>query len=121
MGVYERLYEAIGEHSGMDRDDIVSAGEHGADAGWAGFTYTSDCVAFYDAYRADVWELAAEMADEMGYGNVAALVATFGCASMADSPDGFANALAWFVLEEVGRWAADNVDEDDADEAAATA
>lgn len=110
MELYDRLYAAIREHSGMDRDEIRQAGEHGADAGWAGFTYTTDCVDFYNANRDDIWELAREMADSIGGRDytVPALVASFNSADMADTADGFANLLAWFTLEEVGRWLEDD-------------
>jgi hypothetical protein len=35
------------------------------------------------------------------------LIASFRRADMASTHDGFANLLAWFALEEVGRWLAD--------------
>jgi len=98
-----RLHLAIREHSGMDDDQIREAGQHGADAGWPGFTYIVDCVAFYEANRDDIWQLAQDMADDVGEANVPALVAGFNRADMADTADGFANLLAWFSLEEVGR------------------
>lgn len=104
---YVQLLQAIREHSGMELEQIREAGEHGADAGWAGFTYTADCVDFYDENHEAIWELAAQMADDCGYKNVPELVATFNCSDMADTEDGFKNALAWFTLEEVGRYSAD--------------
>lgn len=105
---YRVLYDAIRAHSNMDDDEIREAGEHGADAGWPGFTYTSDCVEFYTANRTAIWELAQQMADDFGYKNVPELVASFIRSEMADSPDGFENLLAWFALEKVGRWLEDN-------------
>lgn len=103
------LFKAICKHSGMRTAEIIEAGKHGADTGWPGFTYTSDCVKFYHANERAIWELLEETADQMGMKPLE-LVANFGRADMATSLDGFANLLAWFALEEVGRWLADRQD-----------
>ena len=118
--LYTRLLEKIKEHSEMDLDQIKDAAQHGADVGWPGFTYTLDCVDFYNANKEDIWELARDMADSMGHKSVPELVGTFARVDMADNADGFANLLAWFALEEVGRWADDqnlNDDEEETEEA----
>jgi hypothetical protein len=83
------LVSAIEAHSGLSRDDIRQAGEHGADAGWGGFTYTSDGADFTRANRGLIWELLAEEAESMGAENVAAYVSTFGRSDMADDPESF--------------------------------
>jgi len=116
MDTHETLYAAIKAHCSLDDEEIVSAGQHGADTGWGGFTYTADCCEFYAANKAAIWELAQEMADDFGYKSVPELVATFNRADMADTPDGFENLLAWFALEEVGRWLADNPQTEDEEE-----
>jgi len=105
---YEKLYQAIKKHSGMDDAQIVEAGEHSADTGWPGFAYTNDCVEFYEANKADIWKLASEAADDRGMKSVPELVTTFGRADMAITADGFKTLMAWFALEEVGRWLANN-------------
>lgn len=107
MDTYERLYEAIRKHSGMERDEIIEAGEYGADSGWPGFTYTVDGAQFYRDNYHDVDELLREATGNMGYDNVASLVATFSRADMTSNRVSFDCLLAWFALEEVGRWAAD--------------
>jgi hypothetical protein len=106
-----QLLAAIEEHSGLSRADIRQAGEHGADAGWGGFTYTSDGADFTRANRDLVWTLLADDADEFGHDSVASFVASFTRSDMADSQDGFDCLLAWYVLESVGRWIEDNSDE----------
>jgi hypothetical protein len=108
---YEQLAEAIREHSSMDNDQIREAGKYSADAGWPGFTYTVDGADFYRANAEHIDELLADMADSMGLDNVAALIATFTRADMADTRDSRDCLLAWFALEEVGRWLADQDDE----------
>lgn len=104
--MYDELLEAIRKHSGMDDEQINEAGTHGADTGWPGFSYTVDCVAFYRENERAIWELLEEAADQIGVKPLE-LVASFGRAEMATSLDGLANLLAWFALEEVGRWLAD--------------
>lgn len=89
----------------MDDDQIIDAGRHGADAGWPGFTYTRDCCEFYQKNKEEIWEMAQQMADDMGNKNVAEMVSGFNRSDMLENgPDGFENLLAWFALEEVGHW-----------------
>jgi hypothetical protein len=103
-----QLLAAIEEHSGLSRADIRQAGEHGADAGWGRFTYTSDGADFTRANRDLVWTLLAEEAESMGAENVAAYVASFNRSDMADDAMGFDCLLAWWALETCGRWIEDN-------------
>lgn len=98
-----QLLEAIREHSGMDDDDIRQAGEHGADAGWPGFTYTLDGAEFTRKHVELVYDLLAQEAEEFGLPNVVAHVATFARADMADTRDGYDCLLAWWALETAGR------------------
>jgi hypothetical protein len=58
------LVRAIREHSGLELASIRDAGNHGADAGWSGFTYTADGADFTRANRDLVWSLLAEEADQ---------------------------------------------------------
>lgn len=102
--------ERITEHSGMDRDDVMQAGEHGADAGWPGFTYITDAAEFTARYRDDVWEMLADDAEAYGAASVAEFVAGFSRADMTDSSERFDNLLAWYVLETVGRALADDAE-----------
>ncbi len=106
MNTYETLLQAIKEHSSLDNDEIIQAGEHGADAGWGGFCYTGDCCRFYQANKESIWELLNECAEDQGE-HPMTLVASFGRKDMATSADGFENLLAWFALESVGQWLAD--------------
>lgn len=102
----DKLVEAIEKHSGMDREQIIEAGEHGADAGWPGFTYTADGAEFYRDNERVVDELLQDAADDMGYGSVADLVATFSRKDMTETRDGHDCLMAWFALEEAGRYLA---------------
>jgi len=100
---YIELLRAIREHSGLELDSIREAGEHGADAGWSGFTYTADGADFYRANRGTIDDALMGEADDMGYANVASMVADFVRSDMADTDDGRACLLAWWTLETVGR------------------
>lgn len=102
----------------------IDAGEHGADAGWAGFTYYKDTVAFAKRHRREILRMAREMAEDLGEvrgePGAVSLIAGFRCikdsgvsvrdieATLMEGADDDAadlvwNALAWFALEEVGR------------------
>ena len=101
-----RLLCAVRMQSGLSYSEIRQAGEHGADAGWAGFTYTVDTVGFYDTHRDDVWELLSDHADDLGMSPLA-LLASFNRADDVSDTASFGNLLAWFALEEVGRYVSD--------------
>ena len=105
-----RLVDAIKKHSGMDNEQIREAGEHSADAGWPGFSYTRDIIEFYDNNEALIWELLEETADDQGMKPLE-LVASF--RTEVSDVEGFKTLLSWFALEEAGRWLADQRDSDD--------
>ena len=88
----------------------------GADGGFHGFIYYTDTVKFAKAHKAELIQLAKDMADDMGEKSAYALIAGFNCLKM--EPDAVAeaihnprsedatnvyNALSWFALEEVAR------------------
>lgn len=103
------LIEKIKAHGSLDVDDIRSAGKHGADSGYGGFTYTKDAAQFYQENKELIWELLVESAEDQGM-NVPTMIGSFGRVDMAETPDGFENLLAWFALEEAGRWLEDHPD-----------
>lgn len=82
------------------REDLAM---HGADAGWPGLTYTSDCVALYNQFETEIWEALIEDAENSGYSSVPAFIATFQRQDMADNPDTFKNLLVWYMAERVCR------------------
>jgi len=109
----------------------IEAGEHGADAGWSGFTYYADTIAFAKRHRAAILDSIRADADDMGEQYPHRFVAGFKClsevidaeslASIAlyggkcrkeneDDFDLVLNALAWYALETVGRAIADLAD-----------
>jgi hypothetical protein len=107
---YDRMVEDIKQRTGADEEPSIleEIANHGADAGWSGFTYTNDCVEFYEAHKEIIWQMLREDANSMGYNNVIAMVATFSRSDMLDDEDSFKNLLAWYALEEVaGRYARD--------------
>lgn len=104
---YEKLVEDIKEWIGVDDDPeynpLEDVADHGADAGWPGFTYTSECVEFYQRHHEAIWDVLCEEAEWAGQDNIPALIAYFQRADMATSKDGFESLLAWFALETVAR------------------
>ena len=95
-------------------EDVVNIG---ADCGFSGFIYYTDTVRFFNNNRADIVNMAKEMADQIDEG-VLEMVQSFNClgkdysldeigqtlyGSKRDVNTQIANALAWFALEEVCR------------------
>ena len=112
MTYRERLTEAVAKQLGdNDEDELRQTFKDlevgGADAGWPGFCYTSECVEFYDANEDDIWEALREDADDFGHASAIELVATFHRGDMLSDPDTFKNLLAWYALESVARWVED--------------
>ena len=108
MADMKKLYKAVKKHSGMDDGEIRQAGEHGADAGWSGFTYYTDTVKFHDDNEDLIWDLLEEERDGLGEKTILSMLAGFGAAGGVESMDQLKNLLAWWALESVGRWLEDN-------------
>lgn len=106
---HARLYRAIRRF--LDIDQLRDVARGGADAGWSGFTYTSDCVPFYQRHEQDIWELLNEAAEAQGVKPME-LVAGFARSDMAESPEGLKNLLAWFALEEIARMVDDQLSQE---------
>jgi hypothetical protein len=100
----ELLLEAVREHSGLTDEEILEAGQHGADCGWAGFTWTVDCAMFAQRNRLLVWELLSDEAEEMGAINTLAYLASFARAEIVNDADGLETLLAWWALETCGHY-----------------
>ena len=93
--------------------DVVN---HGADAGYPGFTYYTDTCKFYKDNKAEIIQLAEEVAVDCGE-DLLVMISHFGClkemdltsygVSLAledkgdkDTITQVQNAMAWFALEE---------------------
>jgi hypothetical protein len=118
-GISEALVRAVVRQLG-GRDYLADVARHGADAGFPGFMYYSDTVAFFKRNRAAILALVESMANDLGEEPLA-MVAHFNCLAPADNQEKasiarclyggrltdddtqVANALAWFALEEVAR------------------
>lgn len=80
-GVSEKLIRAVLRQLGGGKDAIDTlrdVNRGGADAGFAGFTWYSDTVAFFKRCRKEIVALAEQQADGMGE-NTCEMVASFGC------------------------------------------
>lgn len=90
---------------------------NGAAAGWCGFTYYSDTVAFTKRNKKLILEMLKEQAASFGDSNPLSFVASFNCLRnedineiadglynpRSDNQTTIYNALAWYVLEEISR------------------
>ncbi len=117
---YDRMVDEIKENIGAEEEPgiIEDVANHGADAGFGGFTYTRECVEFYECHSEVIWEMLRSDADDLGYSNAMELVVTFARSDMADDEDGLKNLLAWYALEKVCRRLVDEGEhlEDDEEE-----
>lgn len=84
-------------------ESAADIANHGADGGFPCITYNADCAAIFDRYADEIWNMANEMADDMGERNVAAMIAGFQRADMLTSIDGFKTLMVWFACEETAR------------------
>lgn len=96
------LIEAVKKHSGLDDDELAEVAEHGADTGWAGFTYYTDTCKFYDEHADLIWEAIAEDAESMCVTPLE-MISGFGGAAGVGSDDTFKNLLAWYGLESAAQ------------------
>lgn len=76
---------------------------HGADAGFPGLTYTSDCVDLYDRFEDEIRAALEEDAEALGYDCPEAFVATFNRSDMLWSEDGRRTLLVWYMAERTAR------------------
>ena len=51
----------------LDAEQIEDLARHGADTGWPGLTYTSDCVELFERYEEEIREALNEDAEAFGY------------------------------------------------------
>jgi hypothetical protein len=86
-------------------DDIAN---HGADAGYPYITYTAHTVKIFDKFADEIWEMAVEDAEDMGYKNVAAMIAEFGRSDMLSSINCFKNLMVWYACEKLARQLTNN-------------
>lgn len=119
-GIDIKLIRAVIRQLG-DRSYLEDIVNHGADAGFPGFTYYSDTEPFWKRNRKEITALVMSMAQDLGE-QPAEMVAKFNCLKIEPSEfeamqDVYSalgngqpsddstvpNALAWFALEEVAR------------------
>lgn len=74
------------------QEDIAN---HGADRGFPKITYTADTCKIFNRFCSQIWDMAVEDAEEMGYKNVAA-VKLGSLQAALDSIDSFKNR--WFGM-----------------------
>ena len=87
----------------LDADQINDLAHFGADTGWPGLTYTTDCVELYDYYADEIREALNEDAESFGYDSPEALMATFARKDMLWSEDGRRSLLVWYLAERTAQ------------------
>ena len=115
----QAVIEQLGYSVAGDAELIEQCGDianYGIDGGFTGFIYHADTVAFAEANKADILQLARDIAEECGFDGAYSLIATFNCLGEGYTADSVAdavndpehedytqvmNALAWFAAEEV--------------------
>ena len=80
------------------QEDIAN---HGADGGFPKITYISDTCKIFDRFADQIWDMAVEDAEAMGYKNVAAMIADFGRGDMLDDINCFKNLMVWYACERL--------------------
>lgn len=104
-------------------EQAIEAGEHGADTGWPGFTYSADLRAFVGRHRRQIVLSITALADDLGeQGGAVGLVRGFTCLNtrpgkpeytadeigqalwgpLGKAKPAIVDALGWYALEEVG-------------------
>lgn len=99
--------EFLHKHLADNLEDIAN---HGTDAGYAYLTYTVDTVLLFDKYGDEIWDLAQEESESLGYKNVAEMIAGFRRADMLYSLDTFKNLMVWYAAETYARQYVDEKD-----------
>ncbi len=118
--VPESLIRAVIRQLG-GTDSLEDVAKHGADGGFAGFTYTKEAAEFFKRHRAAISDLVKTYADDFGSTSIQ-VVEGFKCFKGADAETKesigrmlygaplktdedytVANCLAWFALEETAR------------------
>ena len=102
--------------STLEHDTILDLAEHGADAGWPGLTYTSDCVELYGQFEEEIWDALVMDADDMGYENPLKMICEFQRSDMLDDVDRFKNLLVWYMAEREARRYADAIENEELEE-----
>lgn len=81
-----------------DKESLQDVANHGADAGYAGFTYTADTVKFFKAHRQDICALVESMASDLGE-NPLDMVAGFQCLAGRNLKRSHIGGEDWAVKE----------------------
>lgn len=85
-GINSKLINSVLRQLG-DKSYLKDIANHGASAGFPGFTYYSDTVSFYKRNRAAIKELIERIADDLGE-NPIEMIAAFNCLGGQDMKRG---------------------------------
>ena len=103
----KQIHKAIKQHSSLTKEDILQIAEHGADAGWNGFSYYNETVQFYNDHETLLWDLLESEADEFGEESVITFLDKHCNTKDVANLTQFKNWMAWYALESVAYWLRD--------------
>lgn len=98
--IYAGIREWVKENLAEELADIASLG---ADAGYPHITYTFDCVVLHDRFEEELWDMLYDDAQEFGFDNVAAFMATWQRKDMLNNLDQMKNLIVWYAVEKIAR------------------
>jgi len=82
-------------------DEAKGIAENGADCGFPHISYTTECCEIYDRFASEIWDMAVKDADDMGFKNVAEMIARFSRSDMLMDWNMFRNLMLWYACEKV--------------------
>ena len=97
------LIEQYAEDGNTGYNTLRDIAEHGADAGFGGLIYTSECRELFDRYGDEIWTMAVDDAESQGFANVAEMIAGFSRSDMLSDLDSFKNLMVWYAAEAIAR------------------
>jgi hypothetical protein len=85
-------------HSHFDLSNLQDIARHGADTGWYGLTYTTDCCQLYARFKDEIWDMLLDDAQDFGQSPLE-IVASFRGAADVETAQDFETLLARYAAE----------------------
>ena len=86
-------------HETLDADQLADLARYGAAGGFPGLIHYSETSALYERYHDEIWEALYDDAQDFGYSDPLAFVASLGGSTDVATGGQFANLLVWYMAE----------------------